>query len=363
VYLEKGKKDESVSWTTTFAWSTIDLTLQRLPFSDMTNLVIISYGSQKEYRRAVLTVLSFFSFYDAQQPRPDVKVIIYTDQADYFEQFLSDAPVQYVLLTAEQRKILMGPLSFIHRLKAAVLEQVLVQHTEDKLLYVDSDTFFIRDAGPLMASIRSGVSVMHTIEFVFNDIAQQPLPDDKTVAESFQTSQGAEHFSGTQQSWNAGVLGLAPSVAPYMPDVLQLTDQFYANSRWHISEQIAFSLVLQTRGQLLPAIDYIYHYWEGDKKIAVDALLLEAITARFAALPHAEKLTQVRQLVERLPVAIPAYLAQHSEIKLKQDAIAAFNVNKFRPAYWAALAYLLKVPSDKKFLKDILYHTKRGLLS
>jgi hypothetical protein len=148
-----------------------------------------------------------------------------------------------------------------------------------------------------------------------------------------------------------------------MPDVIQLTDQFYAKSSWHISEQIAFSLILQTRGKLLPATDYIYHYWEGDKKIAVDALLLEAITIRFAALPYAEKLLQIRQLVERLPTAIPAYLAKHSEIKLKQDAITAFNVNRFWPAYRASLAYLLKVPSDRKFLKDMLYHTKRGLLS
>jgi hypothetical protein len=337
----------------------------------MTNLVIISYGNQREYRRAVLVVLSFFSFYSAKQARPAVKVIIYTDQSDYFEQFLGDVPVQYVMLTTEQRKVMMGPLSFIHRLKAVVLQQVLTQHPDEKLLYVDSDTFFIEASEPLMASIRPGVSIMHTLEFVFNDIAQQPLPHNKTVAdfvqlmerESFQTTQGAEHFLGTQQSWNAGVLGLAPPVIRDMPDVLHLTDQFYASSSWHISEQIAFSLVLQTRGQLLPATDYIYHYWEGDKKIAVDALLLEVITSRFAALPYAEKLTQVQQLVERLPVAIPAYLAEHSEIKLKQDAITAFNVNRFGPAYRAALAYLLKVPSDKKFLKDMLYHTKRGLLS
>ncbi|MCC3158802.1 hypothetical protein LJ737_16275 [Hymenobacter sp. 15J16-1T3B] len=335
----------------------------------MTNLVVLSYGSQKEYRRAVLAVLSFFSFYDAQSPLPEVNVIIYTDRSDYFEQFLGDVPVQYVILTPEQQTAMMGTVGYRHRIKAVVVGDTLVQHPADNLLFFDSDTFFVKHPGPLLASIRPGVDVMHTVEFTFNDIATQPLPHDKTVAdfvrmmeqEPFQTTRGAERFSGTQQCWNSGVLGLAPSVAAYLPDVYQLIDHLYANSHWHIIEQIAFSLVLQTRDQILPAIDYVYHYWEGDKKVAADALLTEAIDGRFAALPYADKLAVVRQLVERLPKAIATYLSEHAEIGLKQDAITFFNANRFGPAYRAALAYLLKVPADRKFLKDVLYHTKRGL--
>lgn len=335
----------------------------------MTNLVVLSYGSQKEYRRAVLAVLSFFSFYDVLPPLPEVQVIIYTDHSDYFEQFLADVPVRYVILTPEQQTAMMGAIEYRHRIKAVVVGNTLAGYPEANLLFFDSDTFFVKHPKPLLESIQPGLSVMHTVEFTFNDIAYQPLPHGKTVAdfvrmmehEAFHTTHGTEHFSGTQQCWNSGVLGLAPSVAAYLPDIYQLIDHLYIHSHWHITEQIAFSLVLQTRDQIQPAIDYVYHYWEGDKKLAADALLTRALDANFAALSHHEKLVQVRQLVKRLPTAIPAYLNTHAEIGLKQAAITAFNADDFWSAYRAAAIYLLKVPSDRKFLRDVLYHTKRRL--
>ncbi|MDO7853085.1 hypothetical protein [Hymenobacter convexus] len=335
----------------------------------MTNLVLLSYGSQNEYRRAVLAVLSFFSYYKAGEAAPEVRVILFTDSSDYFSKYLGHLPVEYVILTSAQQTAMMGTVGYRHRIKAVVVGDTLLRFPQDNLLFFDSDTFFTQHPGPLLARIAPGTSLMHTVEFTFADQAQVALPNGKTVNDfnklleekPFALSRGPERFSRTQQCWNSGVLGLAPSVAAYLPDVYQLIDYLYANSHWHIVEQIAFSLVLQTRDIIEPAIDYVYHYWEGDKKVAADALLAETINADFLALSADAQRAAVQALVQRLPTAIPAYLAAHGEIGTKQAAITAFNAGRFGAGYRAAFSYLLKVPNDSKFLRDVLYHTKRML--
>lgn len=335
----------------------------------MTNLVLLSYGSAKEYRRAVLAVLSFFSYYEADEAAPDIRVILFTDSTDFFIQYLQEIPVEYVILSSNQLIAMMGTVGYRHRIKAVVVGDVLKQYSTDNLLFFDSDTFFMQHPGPLLASICPGVSIMHAVEFTFTDNAHLSLPQGKTVGDfistlenrTFQTTRGEEHFSGSLQCWNSGVLGLSPAVIPYLPDVYQLIDYLYAASHWHIIEQIAFSLILQTRNTIQTAEDYVYHYWEGNKKIAADALLAETLNPNFPNLPATKRVALVRQLIARLPAAIPAYLAAHQEIDLKENAINAFNGEQYLAGYRAAIAYLIKVPSDRKFLRDVLYHTKRKI--
>lgn len=335
----------------------------------MTNLVLLSYGNTVEYRRGVFAVLSFFSFYDSRELPTDVKVIIYTDSDAYFSQYFRGLPVEYVVLSDEQLTEMMGPASFRHRVKALVLGEVLQNHPTDKLLYFDGDTFFIRQPEPLLAHICPGVSVMHTVEFAFDANADAALPNGKAVrdfiaildGQVFHTTRGEERFLGSQFSWNAGVIGLAPTAAAYMPDVYQFIDYMYPLTHWHIIEQLAFSLILQTRDTMQPAEEYIYHYWEGSKKVAADALLAQAMDHGFVDQPIAEKLRTVRALVDELPKAMQAYLLAHGEIGLREKAILDFNANLFWAGYRAAFRYLLKVPTDKKFVKDVLYHTKRAL--
>ena len=211
---------------------------------------------------------------------------------------------------------------------------------------------------------------MHTVEFTFQEAAHVALPAGKTVSDfievlekqPFNLSWGAVRFSGEQPCWNSGVLGLAPTVAAYLPDVYYLIDHLYAQSHWHIVEQIVFSLVLQAHDTIKPALKYVYHYWEGDKKIAADALLEPLLGTAFATAPLAQRLATVRQLVQQLPTDIDAYLTQHTEIGLKQAAITAFNADQYWPAYRAVIAYLLRKPTDRKFVKDVLYHTRRRLV-
>ena len=151
-----------------------------------------------------------------------------------------------------------------------------------------------------------------------------------------------------------------------MPDVFLLTDVFFKASNWHISEQLAFSLILQTRSKLIPAENTIYHYWSGSEKTAVDALVTDVLTSKFATIPLNQKLLKIKIFVEKLPTLIKEYLLKNPQIELEETrarAIYSFQIKDFNTAYTYSFQYLRKKPLDKTFIKNFLYYTKQRLIN
>ena len=81
-------------------------------------------------------------------------------------------------------------------------------------------------------------------------------------------------FNNRDYSWNSGLLGLNSGFGKYMPDVLKLTDEFYSNSKWFVSEQLAFSLILQRKTTIKRADGSVFHYWAPKQKKFADELIL-----------------------------------------------------------------------------------------
>lgn len=221
----------------------------------MANLVLLSYGRENEYKRAILTVLSHYAW--VAPGTGAERVIVFTDNPDYMQPYLLGLPVDYMLLTPERLREYKGPLDFIHRLKVAIIEAAMLKYPGENILYLDSDTFFQIDPRPLLASISPTVSLMHTREFTLETRRHEEMGRpllNLLESETIITSRGKERFHSGQYSWNAGVLGLSAPIAAALPDVFLLTDKFFAASGWHISEQLAFSLVLQTRTEVLSTL-------------------------------------------------------------------------------------------------------------
>ncbi|MBF9236329.1 hypothetical protein I2I05_02870 [Hymenobacter sp. BT683] len=330
----------------------------------MTNLVILTYGSETEYKRGILAVLSYCAW--ASEAAETGQVLVFTDNAAYFRPFFTGLQVTFRELTPEDIRTYQGPAAFVHRLKVAVIDEVLRRYPEDNLLYLDADTFVFADPRPLVAQISPTTSLMHALEYPLDSPSGEGGKERAQLLqllahETFQTSRGEEQFLPSHHSWNAGVLGLSASAAAYMADVLVLTDAFYAGSESHISEQLAFCLVLQTRSSLRASDQVVYHYWQGREKLAVDALLAAVLTDSFAASPLEKKRTVMRQFTRQLPARIRDYLHAHPEIELRDQAIAALHGQHFKTGYQLAWRYLLKKPGDTQFIRVLLYYTRRGL--
>lgn len=326
-------------------------------------LVTQSFGRENEYRRALFTILSFWAWYSG--PASQVKTVLFTDAPDFFRPYLTDIEVEYVLLTPDKIRVMRGQIDFLHRMKIALIEEAFQRNPGAHMLYVDSDTFFTADALPWIQAFRPGRSFMHLLEYPYEECRNLPLPMGVTFhaflrlieEQSFQTSRGTEHYTPQQESWNAGVMGLPAETLAMIPDVYQLTDQFYPPTQNHASEQYAFSLVLQTRTEMERCDQYVYHYWYRVKKQITDLILAEYFTPQFRSQPWAEKLRVAREITQRLPQDY-----ERHPLMLQDNAVQAFNEDRFKEGYRQAWLALRKSPFTPSFLKDVLYHAKRHII-
>lgn len=252
------------------------------------NVIFLSYGNESEYLRTVFCILSF-SAWDTPNGSDlsikGIRIIIYTDNPDFFADYLKGLPIEYYLLTPVLLEEMLGTTGFFHRRKVAVIDLTFKQYPEDELLFIDSDTFFIAEPKILLQEFEAGKSFMHKREYrlekaidIFSAFNQGQYPKaflEYITNRNFTVGGTSESFSHNDYSWNSGVLGLHKDFAAYMPDVFQLTDEFYTHSKWFISEQLAFALILQRKTQISRSDPFILHYWGLRQKTLIDKLIAE----------------------------------------------------------------------------------------
>lgn len=332
---------------------------------EKTNLVLQSFGKETEYRRAILTVLSFFAH--TSLGLENCNVLLFTDKPDFFKPYLTGLPIEYVLLTPEKIRYMRGEINFLHRMKIALIEEAFAK-TEGSILYADSDTFFIADPSSLINQASEDVSFMHLWEYQFESMRQLPLPAGKTFRAFLQLLENksfelADHrvlkITPKHSSWNAGVMIFHHSHKRFIPDVYALTDQFYPSTQNHASEQYAFSIVLQENTELKPCDKVIYHYWHRIKKEIIDSYLLNLMTPAWERQPLEKKIEDVKTFTRSLP-----HIFDEHVLTLKDNSIQALNEGQFSKGYkWALKAVKKGAYADKKFIKDVLYHLKRQVTS
>jgi hypothetical protein len=108
--------------------------------------VLLSYGRESEYRRAIFTVLSFWARYSG--PAEAVSTLLFTDNPAFFQPYLAGLPVHYVLLEEPRRLAMYGPHNYSFQVKVGILDEAMQAYPGSSLLYCDSDTFFATDPTP-----------------------------------------------------------------------------------------------------------------------------------------------------------------------------------------------------------------------
>jgi hypothetical protein len=281
----------------------------------MKNILLFSYGNQVEYRRAIYTALSFLAWTGGT--KQDARLVICTDEPAFFEKYLSGFSIHYMLLTAKRLKEMLGGADYIHRRKICVLQDVYRTFPEDDIFYLDSDTFFTTDPSALLDQVQPETCIMQVREYalergpkIYRDLMSFRFANAEQYPTAFLSF--IEHneivvagrtlkFSKEQYVWNAGVLGIHNSLLPLLNDILSFNDQIYPETKWFISEQLAFCLILQGFSEVKPAGTVINHYFQC-KGIA-DVFINKALAGSFLALSAAEKLAKIRtstQTIDKL---------------------------------------------------------------
>ncbi|WP_139923576.1 hypothetical protein [Hymenobacter sp. DG01] len=328
----------------------------------MKNFVVLSYGHRAEHHRAVFAVLSFWAWYRGD--RAEVQTMLYTDNPDYFRPYLAGLPVQYELLTPARLSQMKGAAQYLHRVKAIILEHVFAVFPTHDALYTDTDTFFTADPAGLLARLTSGTSLMHQPEYrlqdavpVFAAFGQQQYPERLLkLLESavFQVAGQPTRFYSRQVAWNSGVLGISHQQAPLLSDIRQVMDTFFERTAWFVSEQLAFSLVLQNQTRLVGAQPFVCHYWGRRQKRLMDERLSGLLHERFTRLSLTERLQCVQQLTLQ-------WQRQVEADRLQEGSLYAFANRQPRAGIKYALKSLFKAPFSPYFVRRLLAMGRRKL--
>jgi hypothetical protein len=326
-------------------------------------LVVQSYGSENEYRRAVFSIWSFFAWSSGNLN--ETEAFLYTDQPDYFNKFLNGLPLVYFKLGADELTRWRGTPPFVHRVKIEVIKEAFSK-TNGDIIYVDSDTAFVADYYSIQQEINERHIFMHKHEYRFKEMVDFPLPAGKPLHEfyayvtskSFSLSNGeSSAVSPDQISWNAGAIMLTQVHRQYLDDVLRLSDQFYQATYHHGCEQYAFSIIMGRNAKISSCEQVIFHYWPVVQKKIADFYLSEKITPGWAELPLDVRKAQVKDW----SIAMPRFVANHV-MMLRDMAVQHFHKNNFTAAWPIALRVLKGTPWDRKLWGDLLHHLKRNIL-
>lgn len=320
----------------------------------MTQHIILAYGRETEHRRAIFAILSFWAWYAGD--KANVQTLVFTDQPEFFKSYLAGLPVSYVLLTAERLEEMYGPQRYIHRAKVTIIDQVFRDHPNDSVLFCDSDTFFVAESAQLLSRFQPSVSFMHLREYrladavgIYDKLGISVFPRkliNLIETRTFRVGLAEQRFRTNQYLWNSGVLGLTKEVADLLPDIRALNDAFYAGSEWVQSEQIAFSLALQTKTRLLPSDQYVFHYWNTPLKALMDKNLIVLLSNHFSQLELTERLAQVRQLTTKWPRAIKFDYA-------REGALEAFAASRLLAGAKFIVKATLASPFNMALAKDL----------
>lgn len=250
------------------------------------NIVFLSYGSSSEFLRAIYCILSLSSWADLYNG--ELRLIIYTDQPDFFKTYLGGFNFVYVLLTSEMFLEMDCGKTYIHRRKVAVIDMTFTNYPDDDLIFIDSDTFFTAEPTLFFESLSESNSLMHKEEYklsegleLFRSFGQGHFPEafiNHISGREYVINGQSMIFNADDKSYNSGVLGLSKEFRHNMQDVFNLTDDFYEHSKWFISEQLAFSLILQRTTTIITTDKFITHYWGAHQKRLMDKLLTTLIT-------------------------------------------------------------------------------------
>ncbi|WP_181305160.1 hypothetical protein [Rufibacter sp. XAAS-G3-1] len=328
----------------------------------MTNITLLSYGDEKEHSRTALCILSFWSWYSGK--KEDIRFLLYTDNTSHFEPYFEGIEVRYHLITPERWEDMLQGNQFKFFRKIAVIEDSFTAYPNDNLLFLDSDTFFIADPSPLVQGIMPGTSFMHLMDFTFQEGYPYATPKQNAdfmkwlEGKSFQIGDDSYCFDKRNVSWNAGVLGMSSEIARYIPDVYRLTEEIFKATSFHVSEQLAFALVLQTVTKVHPSDTYILHYWPS-KALPLSGLASK-IGLQLSVLQFNTKLEITRKLTNYLQYLFKSTISFNSN-NFSNGYKFAFKAFKFTLINKYSLinrVHLLKVViyNSLKYLKVIKVH-------
>lgn len=210
-------------------------------------LLYLVYGPDLAYHdEARFSILSAL-YHSAQR---DFVITVYTDAPQHYEHL----PVETHKIEQEMLQQWYGPLRYHHRSKLCLLQQAVP--LAEKTVFIDTDTFFLRDPALLFAAIDDKTCV---VDELYRSHLPRAVADDAGVAERLQA------YGIRAQDIpviNSGLFGVAQKNSAVLDKALALNDVVYPASHKSLTtEQLVLGMAAETQTTLVEDARIIKHYW------------------------------------------------------------------------------------------------------
>ncbi|WP_201986263.1 hypothetical protein [Hymenobacter rubidus] len=232
-------------------------------------IVYLAYNLETIKYQAIISIFSLY--HHISKDNGDFLFVIYTDSnTGLFDKYLKGLPVKLEVLSKEQASTFLGPSNYIFRLKPSIIRDCFTKYKRN-ILYMDTDTFFLRNPIEMLSGISKGHTIMNVKEYDFIDGGMGEYLHWFHLRQALKRYKYTVHGQEiaiplSTMMWNAGIIGISYSDASLIDDVIQLIDEMYGRAKTFIVEQFVASYILQTNTELRSSEDYIQHYWSKDIK-------------------------------------------------------------------------------------------------
>lgn len=222
----------------------------------MPTIIYICFKREDDFYQVLFSIFSlekkttFFKHENHQ-------VIIYTDNELFFKKYLQSKHhnIKCILLSDEQIFELKGGQSFqmVFRVKLKLIERTLIE-TQNSVLYLDADTFFVSDFMKVLPSKQySGfhcdeglIKGRRTKETAWNIINE--------YSKFFENIDSIRMF-------NAGLIFVHKENISFVQNAIEKLDIIYPKTNFYFLEQLLISYELQKNTEIITFENSINHYW------------------------------------------------------------------------------------------------------
>lgn len=280
-----------------------------------TTVVYLAYGPPRFVWISAFSALTFMRVADQL---PASRVVVYTDRPGVFRRF--GVACDLIPLSA-----LCDEIPAYHfRMKLTAM-----QHATDtypgNVLFVDGDTYFTAPPTQQFRALHDGHAVMHVPDCQLGSPQCATVLDLEKLDAAGTGSQRLPRLKDWPEwIWNSGVIGIAEASKHLIPDVLAACDEIYAGTDSHISEQMAWTLVLSRTSTIVDAEDVVYHYWHSKEELMHEIVSFLRRNRRLPPLELATRAYEFRPLATkdwRPPFTVRARIAGRAGRRLLSQSV------------------------------------------
>lgn len=276
----------------------------------MDHLIYLACGHRN------VRVQALYAAYSALAWKGDLPLAIhvYTDVPADFQPLAGHLEIHE--LSLEKVRAWRGPGDYPFRIKIAALAEAAREHTEERVLFADSDTFFFAGIAPAFAHIGPGTAVLQRKEYAVLTHPTGQLRRFRKRMRKFRFRGSAMDLNADM--WNSGAIGLHPSQFHLLQTVLAFIDAVSPHYRKQLVEQYAVAYYLQKNAKVHACDDVLFHYWAQKPEYQA---AIEPRLEKWRSMPLSDALAELR--AQR--IVLPPYHPQHGWVRRLSDRLLHRN--------------------------------------